>query len=29
MLKKHSAIFIALLSSTHLYANIPIESRAL
>ena len=29
MLKKHSAIFIALLSSTHLYANIPTESRAL
>lgn len=29
MLKKHSILFIALLSSTHLYANVPIESRAL
>ncbi len=29
MLKKHSVLFIALLSSAHLYANVPIESRAL
>ncbi|MDF2417952.1 tetratricopeptide repeat protein [Acinetobacter beijerinckii] len=29
MLKKHSALFIALFGSTHLYANIPIESRSL
>ncbi|MBJ9958727.1 YbgF trimerization domain-containing protein [Acinetobacter courvalinii] len=30
MLKKHSVLFIALLSSSaHLYANVPIESRAL
>lgn len=29
MLKKHSVLFIALLSTTHLYANVPIESRAL
>ncbi|EPF80444.1 hypothetical protein GCM10025882_33130 [Acinetobacter gyllenbergii] len=29
MLKKHSVLFIALLSSAHLYANVPIESRSL
>ena len=29
MLKKHSILFIELLSSTNLYANVPIESRAL
>lgn len=29
MLKKHSVLFIALLSSASLYANVPIESRAL
>ncbi|MBP7879936.1 tetratricopeptide repeat protein [Acinetobacter sp. NIPH 1852] len=29
MLKKHSVLFVALLSSAHLYANVPIESRAL
>ncbi|WP_436873031.1 YbgF trimerization domain-containing protein [Acinetobacter haemolyticus] len=29
MLKKHSVLFVALLSSAYVYANIPIESRAL
>ncbi|WP_343621647.1 YbgF trimerization domain-containing protein [Acinetobacter proteolyticus] len=29
MLKKHSVLFITLLSSAHLYANVPIESRSL
>ncbi|WP_038345527.1 YbgF trimerization domain-containing protein [Acinetobacter sp. A47] len=29
MLKKHSVLFMALLGTTHLYANVPIESRAL
>lgn len=29
MLKKYSVLFTALLASAHLYANVPIESRAL
>jgi len=29
MLKKYSVLFTALLTSAHLYANVPIESRAL
>ena len=28
-MKKHSLLFIALMSTTSLYANIPIESRGL